>query len=452
MPQTAELEPFVTTLARMGREERRAYLEGLTAERKKALLYTWEAQARPGQRPPAGDWRCWLLLSGRGYGKTRAGAEWVREQVESHGKKRIALVAATAADARDVMVEGESGILAISRPDFVPRYEPSKRRLTWPNGAMATTYSADEPRALRGPQHDAAWCDELAAWRYPESWDMLLFGLRLGQNPRVVVTTTPRPTVLVKSLMAKKTTVLTRGSTYDNRANLAPEFFDDIVAAYEGTDLGRQEIYGEVIEDLAGALWKRRNIDDNRWGLDPETGAPRRLPDLARIVVAVDPSVTSEEGSDETGIIVAGIDGPPSKAHAYVLDDLSGRMPAEDWAREACAAYALWDADCIVAEANQGGDLVRTMIKMADPNAHYRKVTATRGKYVRAEPAAALYQQNRVHHVGVFAKLEDQQCNFTVDMDRKTMGSPDRADALVWALYELVVRHRPQGKATSRKL
>jgi phage terminase large subunit-like protein len=452
MPQT-EVEPFITRLARMPAERRRAYLDSLTTRQLKDLRYTWSANARPGQRAPEGYWRTWLLLSGRGYGKTRAGAEWVRSQVEDHGKMRIALVAATAADARDVMVEGESGILAISRPDFMPRYEPSKRRLTWPNGAIATTYSADEPRTLRGPQHDAAWCDELAAWRYPEAWDMLLFGLRLGKNPQVVVTTTPRPTTLVKNLMAKKTTVLTRGSTYDNRANLAPEFFDDIVAAYEGTDLGRQEIWGEVIDDLEGALWKRRVIDRNRWqAVDPKTGERIPLPDLSRIVVAVDPSVTNKPGSDETGIIVAGIDGPPTKAHAYVLDDLSGRMDAEDWAREACAAYALWDADCIVAEVNQGGDLVKTMIRMVDPNAKYKAVTATRGKFVRAEPAAALYQQNRVHHVGLFGKLEDQQCNFTVDMDRATMGSPDRVDALVWGLFELVVRHRPQGKATSRKL
>jgi phage terminase large subunit-like protein len=452
MPITLDGDPFVTALARLPAEERRAFLARLSAERKASLLYTWPALARPGQLPPEGDWRCWLLLSGRGYGKTRAGAEWVRQQVEEKGRRRVAIVAATAADARDVMVEGESGILAVSRPGFIPRYEPSKRRLIWPNGAIATTYSADEPRALRGPQHDAAWCDELAAWRYPEAWDMLLLGLRLGDNPQVVVTTTPRPTALIRTLMAKPTTVVSRGTTYENRANLAPEFYDDIVRAYEGTDLSRQEIYGEVLEDLEGALWRRKVIDENRWGLDPQTGAPRVLPDLARIVVAVDPSVTSNEGSDETGIIVAGIDGPPTKAHAYVLADLSGRMSAEDWAREATAAYSLWQADCVVAEVNQGGDLVRTMIRMADPNARYRAVTATRGKFVRAEPAAGLYQQGRVHHVGVFPRLEDQMCRFTVDMDRTTMGSPDRVDALVWALYELIVRHRPQGRATSTTL
>ena len=418
----------------------------MTPEEKAARLFDWRAWARPGQVAPEGEWRCWLLLSGRGFGKTRAGAEWVRDQVERHGSKRLALVAATAADARDVMVEGESGIMAISRPDFMPDYEPSKRRVTWPNGAMATLYSADEPKRLRGPQHDAAWCDELASWRYAEAWDMLLLGLRLGRNPQVVVTTTPRPTKLIRALLAKPTTVTTRGTTYDNRANLAPEFFADVVATYEGTDLGRQEIYGEVIDDLEGALWKRANIEDNRLKAD------QAVPPLARVVVAIDPAMTSEPGSDETGIIVAGIDGPPSAAHAYVLEDLSGRWPADVWAREAVDAYERHEADCIVAEVNQGGDLVKAMIRMEGPNAKYKSVHATRGKYVRAEPVAALYQQGRVHHAGMFGRLEDQACNFTPDMNRNVMGSPDRVDALVWALTELVVRHRAQRRAVGVQL
>jgi phage terminase large subunit-like protein len=444
--QAQGVEPLAVLLAGLDTDEELAeFFATATTEEKVAYLFNWYSFARPGQRPPPGDWRVWLLLSGRGYGKTRAGAEWVREEVEKKGKRRVALVAATAADARDVMVEGESGILAISHPEFCPVYEPSKRRLTWPNGAIATMYSADEPRRLRGPQHDACWADELASWRFPEAWDMLLFGLRLGDDPRAVVTTTPRPTRLIRELLAKDTTVVTRGTTFDNRANLAPGFFDDILAAYEGTTLGRQEIYGEVIEDLESALWHRDAIEAQRLKYSD-------LPDLARIVVAVDPAVTSEAGSDETGIIVAGIDGPPQRADAYVLDDLSGRFAPQVWAERAIAAYHEHHADCIVAEVNQGGDLVKTMLRMLDPSVPYKKVTATRGKYVRAEPAAALYQQGRVHHMGMFGPLEDQMCNFTVDIDRKSMGSPDRVDALVWALFELIVRHGPIRKATQRKL
>lgn len=380
-----------------------AAVAALTVEEKARLLFSWRATARAGQVAPAGAWRTWLLLSGRGYGKTRAGAEWTREQVEENGRRRLALVASTAADARDVMVEGESGILAISNPSFMPVYEPSKRRLTWPNGAIATMYSADEPRRLRGPQHDAAWCDELASWRYAEAWDMLLFGLRLGDDPQVVVTTTPRPTRLIRDLLTKPTTVTTRGTTFDNRANLAEGFFEDIVAAYEGTTLGRQEIYGEVIEDLEGALWHRDTLEAGRLKYGD-------IPDLARIVVAVDPAVTSEAGSDETGIIVAGIDDVPQRAQGYVLEDLSGRHTPQGWAERAVAAYHEHEADCIVAEVNQGGDLVKAMLRMVDPSVPYKKVTATRGKWVRAEPVAALYQQGRIHHVGMLGPLEDQLC------------------------------------------
>ena len=275
---------------------------------------------------------------------------------------------------------------------------------------------------------------------------MLLFGLRLGDDPRVVVTTTPRPTKLIKDLLAKETTVSTRGTTFDNRGNLAEGFFEDIVAAYEGTDLGRQEIYGEVIDDLAGALWKRSVIEGTRLKLkDP-------VPALARIVVAIDPAVTSEPGSDETGIIVAGIDGEPHTAQGYVLADLSGRWDSKVWAEKAVAAYHDYEADCVIAEVNQGGDLVKAMLRMVDASVPYKKVTATRGKFVRAEPVGALYQQERIHHVGMFGPLEDQMCHFTVDMDRKSMGSPDRVDALVWAFFDLIVRHRPTQRATSRRL
>lgn len=427
---------LVTRLATLPDEDRAAVLAAMEPAEKATYLYSWRAWARPSQVAPDGDWRVWLLQSGRGFGKTRAGGEWVREQVEVHGKTRIALVAPTAADTRDTMVEGESGILACSHPDFMPTYFPSMRRVVWPNGAQATLFSADKPDRLRGPQHEAAWCDELASWRYPEAWDMLLLGLRLGANPQAVVTTTPRPTRLIKGLVAKETTVVTRGTTYENVANLAPEFFADIVAAYEGTNLGRQEIYGEIIEDIAGALWVRSWLDDLRVSEAPE---------LAQVVVAIDPAVTSEPGSDETGIVVVGVD-DASPSNGYVLDDLSGRYRPEEWSRIAVEAYHRHRADRIIGEANNGGDLIESVIRTVDPMVAYRKVHASRGKYVRAEPVSTLYQKRRVHHVGLFGQLEDQMCNFTPDIDRRVMGSPDRVDALVWAFWALMVGRRGFGK------
>lgn len=387
--------------------------------------YDWRRKARPEQIAPAGTWRVWLLLAGRGFGKSRTGAEWIREQAESGRAKRIALVAATASDVRDVIVEGESGILAISPPSSRPVYEPSKRRLTWPNGAIATTYSADEPDRLRGPQHDAAWCDELAAWRYPDAWDQLMFGLRLGTDPRVVVTTTPRPTALVRALVKSPSTHTTRGSTYANRANLAPAFFEQIVTKYEGTRLGRQELNAEILDDAPGALWSRDGIDAAR--------VPR-APALDRIVVAVDPAVTSAESSDETGIIVAGID---RRGAGYVLADHSGKYSPAEWAHLVVRLYREHSADRIVAECNQGGDMVAHTIRTVDPNAPVKLVRASRGKRTRAEPVAALYEQRRVHHVGVLAQLEDQLCTWD---PTSSEGSPDRLDALVWALSELMVQ------------
>lgn len=365
----------------------------------------------------------WLIQAGRGWGKTRTGAEWVREQVES-GKRRIALIGPTAADCRDVMVEGDSGILSVCAGNR-PLYEPSKRRVTWPNGAIATTYSADEPDRLRGPQHDAGWCDEPAAWKYPtDCWDMMMFGLRLGDNPRVVATTTPRPIQLIRDLIKQPTTIVTRGRTADNAANLAPQFLEQIVGKYEGTRLGRQELEGELLDDVPGALWQRAQLDALR--VDA-------APDLVRIVVAIDPAMTSGEKADETGMIAAGtgVDG-----HAYVLKDLSCRLSPDAWARRAVNAYVELKADRIVAEVNNGGDLVGQVIHTIDPNASYKAVHASRGKRVRAEPVSALYEQGKVHHVGAFPLLEDQQCTFVPD---DFDGSPDRVDALVWALTELML-------------
>lgn len=403
-------------------------IRSLTLKTAATLNRDWDFWARDSQRPPGGEWRVWLLLAGRGFGKTRTGAEFVRARVGAHTARRIALVAPTAADARDVMVEGESGILAISRAGNRPDYEPSKRRLTWPNGAVATLFSADEPQRLRGPQHDFAWCDELAAWRYPEAWDMLMFGLRLGADPRAVVTTTPRPTKLIKALIADPKVVVTRGTTAENRDNLAPAFLDQIVRRYQGTRLGRQELEAEILEDVPGALWSRALI---------EAARIVEVPELSRIVVAIDPAAGSGENSDETGIVVAGKD---ADGHGYVLADLSGRYTPTEWARTAIAAWRSHAADRIVAEVNNGGDMVEATVRMIDPNVPFTAVRAARGKVARAEPVAALYEQGRAHHLGTLPLLEDQMCGFAGDFDRAKAGySPDRVDALVWALSELLV-------------
>jgi predicted phage terminase large subunit-like protein len=408
------------------------------ADRLAAELTTgWNATARPNQRMPTGDWAVWLIISGRGWGKTRVLAETVNAWAATGRARRMAIVAATAADARDVIVEGESGIMETA-PDYCrPYYESSKRRLTWPTtGAIATTYTAEEPDRLRGPQHDAAVCDELGSWANGTStWDMLQFGLRLGRNPRTVVATTPRPTRLLRSLLAREGkggVVVTRGTSYENRGNLAPGFFADIVKRYEGTRLGRQELNAEILVDTPGALWTLEVIERTRRSAAPD--------ELARVVVAIDPAVSSHEGSDETGIIVAG---KGADGHGYVLEDLSGRYQPAEWARIAIDAYKVHAADRIIAEVNQGGDLVETTIRTIDTNIPFTAVHASRGKYVRAEPIAALFEQSRVHIVGALPKLEDQLTSFVPDLDRAKSGSPDRADGMIWALTELMVDRTP---------
>lgn len=399
-----------------------------------ALESDWPALARPGQLAPEGDWTAWLILAGRGFGKTRTGAEWVRSLADRAYVHRIALVGPTAADVRDVMVEGESGLLSVS-PDWNrPIYEPSKRRLTWPNGCIATMFSSEEPERLRGPQHTAAWCDELAAWRnVEETWSMLQFGLRLGPNPRTTITTTPKLIKILKELVARKgaDVVVTHGSTYDNRANLAPSFFSQIVRRYEGTRLGRQELNAEILEDIEGALWSRGSIEASRCKRE-------NLPDLDRIVVAIDPAISVGEDSDETGIVVAGLG---DNGEGYVLEDISGRYSPTEWANKAVNAYRRHCADRIVAEKNQGGDMVENTIRTIDPNVPLRLVHASRGKLIRAEPISALYEQGRVHHVGMFAELEDQLCSYAPGVAK----SPDRLDALVYSITELMVEStRPQ--------
>jgi phage terminase large subunit-like protein len=383
----------------------------------------WSLQARKNQLPPPGRWRCWLILAGRGWGKTRTGAEFVNGQVRSGRSQYPILVGPTAADVRDVMVEGESGILACSRPDFLPLYEPSKRRLTWPNGVTASLFSAEEPDRLRGPQSDLIWADEPASWKYPETWDMAMFGLRLGKDPRVCATTTPRPTTLIRALVRDPLTVVTRGSTYENRENLAPAFIDKIIRKYEGTRLGRQELNAEILDDNPGALWQRDVIEHLR--------VPgNEVPPLIRIVVGVDPAVSGGEEADETGIVV---DGMAANGHCYVLADASVRGTPHQWALAAVRAYHRWQADRMIGEVNNGGDLVEVNIRTVDPIVAYRAVHATRGKLVRAEPIAALYEQGRVHHVGAFPQLEDQLCEWSPGNH-----SPDRLDAHVWAMTELL--------------
>jgi len=342
-------------------------------------------------------------------------------------------VAETSADARDVLVEGDSGILAVHPPDFRPLYEPSKRRLTWPNGAMATMFNAVEPDQLRGPQHDAALCDELAKWRYArDTWDQLQFGMRLGEHPQVVVTTTPRPIPVLKEILKADDTVITRGSTMDNAANLAPTFMKAIVDRYAGTRLGRQELDAEMLDDVPGALWTRLMFDATRVK-DP--------PPLRRVVIAVDPSGTSGDGEgDDIGIIAAGLG---DDGRGYVLGDYSCQLSPEGWARRVAEAYSIHKADRIVAEKNFGGAMVEAVIRAVDGTLPVKMVTASRGKVARAEPIAAFYEQGKVSHVGGFAALEDQCCAMTPS-GYVGENSPDRADALVWALSELMLgKHRP---------
>lgn len=421
-------------LASLPEIKRQAELAKLSIEEKAALNWHWPFWARPNQLAPSGDWRIWLVLAGRGFGKTRAGAEWVRSVVcgptplakGRHG--RVAIVAETAADARDVLVEGDSGILSVHHPDFRPNYEPSKRRLTWPNGATATLFNAVEPDQLRGPQHDAALLDELAKWRYArETYDQLQFGMRLGDHPQQVITTTPRPIPLIKEIMLASDCVVTRGKTLDNAANLAPSFLKAITDKYAGTRLGRQELDAEILDDIPGALWSRDVIDSLR-----VSGHPT----LRRVVVAVDPSGASGQGDgDDIGIVIAG---KGDDGHAYVLGDWTCNLSPDGWARRVIDAFDEHKADKIVAEKNFGGAMVESVIRTVRKTAPVKLVTASRGKVARAEPVAALYEQGRVHHVGAFAKLEDQMCAMTPE-GYAGEGSPDRADALVWALSELML-------------
>lgn len=404
------------------------------------LRYMWELWARPSQLEPKGDWFTWMIRKGRGAGKTRTGAEWVNKRARE-GYGPIALIGQTKADVRDTMVElGESSIMKVSPPDFRPVYEPSKRRLTWPNGVTATVFSGDEPDQLRGPQHATIWSDELAKWKYPEdAYSNAVLGLRIGEDPKHLITTTPRPIPILREIIKDPMTVDVTGSTFENIANLSPIFIQQILRLYEGTRLGLQEIYGLILEDTEGALWTLSNIEVNR---------VRTVPDLVRVVVGVDPKASAEADS-ETGIVVAGRD---AQGHGYVIEDYSLNGSPKDWANQVVKAFNVNQADVIIAEVNNGGDMVEHTIQTVrdeqDRPIGYHlpiyKVHASRGKRTRAEPISNLYAQGRVHHVGKLDKLEDQMTTWVPDFSP----SPDRLDAMVWALSSIMI---PQVKPKSRK-
>lgn len=399
--------------------------------------YHWGLTARPSQLPPLGQWRIWMILAGRGFGKTRAGCEWIRQIAENEPEARIALVASSLSEARSVMVEGESGLIACSPPDRRPVFEPSLKRLKFPNGAQAHLFSAGEPEGLRGPEHSHAWCDEIGKWptsanRAVRCWDNLQMGLRVGKDPRIAVTTTPRTVPLVERLLrleASGAVRVTRASTYENIGNLPHRFIEAMESEYSGTQLGRQEILGEFLHDIEGALWSRSALE----------AARDTAPEVAnlRVVVAVDPPVSSQ--GDECGIIVASLG---SDGVARVLADCSvaGAAPGT-WAKAVSSAAHEWNADRVVAEANQGGAMVESVLRAADQNLPVKLVHARQGKVARAEPVAALYEAGRVVHRGTFAKLEDQLCGLMTGGEYAGPSrSPDRADALVWALSELMLK------------
>jgi phage terminase large subunit-like protein len=424
-------EPSVAErLAQLGEDDRLEMLADLDPRQRAALIRYWPLWVRGNQRVPAGSWRVWLILAGRGYGKTRAGAEWVRAFAGRYGRCRIALVGATMQEARAVMVEGESGLLAVTDGEERPKFEPSLNRLVWKNGTRATLYSAAEPESLRGASHHLAWADEIAKWKQGEkAWNNLMLGLRLGDYPRAMATTTPRPVPLMRRLLADPAVAVTRGRTGDNRGHLPPAFIAAMERAYGGTRLGRQELDGELIEDVEGSLWPRALIEACR---------AVQAPELKRVVIGIDPPAGAREGSDACGIVVAGLG---EDDRGYVLADASveGLRP-EGWARAAVQAAECWQADRLIAEANQGGAMVETVLRAVQARLSLRLVHATRGKSARAEPVAALYETGQVSHAGAFPALEDEMAGMTIAGGYEGPGrSPDRADALVWALTELML-------------
>tara|TARA_R100000329_G_scaffold141116_1_gene123711 strand:- start:107 stop:1345 length:1239 start_codon:yes stop_codon:yes gene_type:complete len=389
------------------------------------LYNNWYKTARSKQLKRRGDWNIWLILAGRGWGKTRTGAMDIILYALMHPNVRCAVVAPTSGDLRRVCFEGVSGIVNNipheCYKDGLNSYNKSTSEIELFNGSKIMGFSASEPDRFRGSQYHRAWCDELASWRYPDAFDQLQFGMRLGQRPQTLITTTPRPTNIIKSLMDRKDVLLVQGNTFENKDNLADSALDLFRERYEGTRLGRQELYAEILEDFEGALWTYSQIDATRVDTVPE---------MSRIVVGIDPAVTANENSDETGIVVAGrgVDD-----RFYILEDLSGKHTADNWGRIAINAYYRHKANMLIAETNNGGDLVGRLIRSIDTTVKYKSVTATRGKILRAEPISALYEQKKVSHCGIFKQLEDQMCSYNGHSKK----SPDRLDALVWALTDL---------------
>jgi len=401
-------------------------------EKATIALYTdWLKTARAKQLPPKQKHYIWLILAGRGWGKTRTGAQDIALYALRNAGAQCAVVAPTHGDLRRVCFNGPSGLLSLIPPECFSDskdfkgYSSSTSEIRLFNGSKITGFAAQEPERLRGPQFHRAWCDELAAWRYPEAFDQLMFGLRLGDDPQCVITTTPKPTKIIREIFEREDCVVTTGSTFENEENLASSTIEMLRQKYDGTSIGRQELYAEILTDVEGALWNPALIDRNRQALEQVTEK------LTNVIVAIDPAVSSGETSDETGIVVVGKD---QNNEYYVLEDKSGRYKPDQWGQKAIDLFYQWDADRIVAEVNNGGDLVEKLIRTLDTGVRFKSVHATRGKMVRAEPIAALYEQGRVHHCGVFSELETQMCTYTGERPKP---SPDRLDALVWGLSEL---------------
>ena len=438
-PQPRQRKITADALRSLPKDKVAKVFQELGPKKTEELKHDWNFWARDEQLEPDGDWNTWFINAGRGFGKTRAGVEWVREQVK-RGAKRIAAVAATNSDIERVMVKGESGFLSVcwegdktyqGKKMGYPEWSPTKRSLTWENGAQVQFFSAEEPERLRGPQFEVAWCDELAAWNKDmDTWSMLQFCMRLGKHPRIMVTTTPKPTKLVRQILKDSKTHVTTGSTFDNAANLASTYLEAVKDLYEGTRLGRQELYAEVLEEAEGALWTTEM-------LDKASVKHEDVPHLNRIVVALDPAVTSNAESDMTGIVVAGID---VNGVAYVLGDYTDRLSPQGWASKAIQLYHQYQADRIVAEVNQGGDMVRTTLHGEDATIPFKAVRASRGKFARAEPISALYERGIVKHVANppdGSSLNELETQMRTWEPLGSIGSPDRLDALVWAITDL---------------
>ena len=414
---------LIESIVSLPEQERTKLLKSLTDKEAEELLFDWKVWARSHQLPPEGNWLTWLILTGRGWGKTRTGSEWVIDHARK-GAKHIALIGQTVADVRDTMIKvGPASILKISHPKFMPEYTPSNRILEWPNGVIATTYSGDKPDQVRGPSHDFVWMDELAKFQYPDDvWANLMFGLREDEDMRILVTTTPRPIKLIKDLVKDKNTITVRGSTCENKDNLPKKYFEQVIAPYVGTRLGQQEIEGKILDDNPNALWTRKMIEDSR---------VNKHPNLIRVVIGVDPEASDTETSAETGIIAAGL---ADNGHGYILGDDTVKGKPDRWGNAVITSYYKYRGDRIIGEVNNGGDMIEYVIKTIDENVSYKSVRATKGKYIRAEPVSALYEQGKIHHVGNFIELEDQLCEW--EPGEK---SPDRMDAEVWAITELML-------------